>query len=131
LSDKAKALAAEAKTIISSFYLQYILLLILDCPEPQWLAFTHQERCNELLIADSVLLWHSQNEKLLNIALRVYQRLRDHSILADSTEIEIISSLLSRKRASIDANELPAREQCPACKEHILFSSSALSPHVV
>jgi hypothetical protein len=82
---------------------------------------TQQERCNELLIADSVLLWHPQNTHLLNSALRVYQRLSDHKIMVDSTELEMTSNLLNKKRTSIDANELPPREQCPACKDHILF----------
>lgn len=119
--EKAKALAAEAKIIISGFYLHYILQLLLNCPEPQWLSLTQQERCNELLIADSVLLWHPQNTHLLNSALRVYQRLSDHKIMVDSTELEMTSNLLNKKRTSIEANELPPREQCPACKDHILF----------
>ncbi|KAG2188232.1 hypothetical protein INT44_000984 [Umbelopsis vinacea] len=105
VSEKAKAQAAEAKNIISGFYLQYILQLLLKCPESQWLAMSQQERCNELLLADSVLLWHPRNTELLNSALRVYQRLSKHKIMVDSTELEMTSSLLNKKRVSIDAND--------------------------
>ncbi|GAB5587399.1 hypothetical protein Unana1_02299 [Umbelopsis nana] len=128
VSDRAKELADAAKVVTSSFYDEVLLQMYVSRSETAIRAFTPQQIADALMTADSALVLYPQDDRLLKLAQQFYHRLCKLKIGVGSIEADLAASLRTKKRLSIEPGELPPREQCPSCQDHILSSSTLNFP---
>lgn len=124
VSDRAKELADAAKVVTSSFYDEVLLQMYVSRSETAIRTFTPQQIADALMTADSALVLYPQDDRLLKLAQQFYDRLCKLKIGVGSIEADLAASLRTKKRVSIEPGELPPREQCPSCQDHILSSST-------